>query len=142
MEPTLNPYLIFNGNAADAMKFYQSVYGGKVTMQTFAEAKMVKAKGEEHRIIHAALTSGPLTLMSSDSPMDPNRQAKFGNNVQLSVMGTDASKLTNVYNRLAEGGKVEMPLAKQFWGDTFGMVTDKFGIRWMISITGQPPSRK
>ncbi len=135
MGPTLTPYLTFNGNAAEAMKFYKSVLGGELTMQTFGEAKMAKTAKEKDRIVHAALKNETLSLMASDGQM--TQQVKFGDNVSMSIIGQDQAKLTEIFNRLSKGGKVTMPLAKQFWGDTFGMFTDKFGIQWMVNISTQ-----
>lgn len=136
MKFTLNPYLTFNGNASAAMKFYQSVFGGELTMQTFGEAKMAKKPEEKNRIVHASLKSDALTLMASDGQM--NMKVKFGDNVSMSVSGREHKKLEDAFNKLAQGGKVTMPLAKQFWGDTFGMLTDKFGVHWMVNINAQP----
>ncbi len=133
MDPMLTPYLTFNGQAAAAMKFYHSVLGGELTMQTFAETKMAQKPEENDLIIHAALKNEGLTLMASDAM--PSRQAKFGDNVHMSISGNDAERLTGIFNGLSQGGKVDMPLAKQFWGDTYGQLTDKFGIHWMVNIT-------
>ncbi len=132
---TLNPYLTFNGNAAEAMKFYHSILGGELTMQTFGEANMARTPEEKDRIVHAALKNDTLTLMASDGMI--SQPAKFGDNVSMSIQGQDGEKLTEIFNKLAEGGKVNMPLAKQFWGDTYGMLTDKFGIHWMVNIASQ-----
>ncbi len=135
MRPTLTPYLTFNGNAAEAMKFYQSVLGGELTMQTFGETKMAKTSKEKDRIIHAALKSDSLSLMASDEHV--TEQVKFGDNVSMSISGQDQDRLTEIFNKLSKGGKVSMPLAKQFWGDTFGALTDKFGVHWMVNISSQ-----
>lgn len=118
------------------MKFYKSVLGGDLTMQTFGEAKMSTGPKDKDLIVHAALKSGDLAIMASDT--QPNRPAKFGDNVHLSISGSDAKKLTEVFNKLSQGGKLDMPLAKQFWGDTFGMLTDKYGVHWMVNISSQP----
>jgi PhnB protein len=135
---TLNPYLTFNGNAAEAMKHYHSVLGGELKMQTFGEAKMAKTPQEQDRIVHATLKSEGIVLMASDSQM--GMTMKTGDNVSLSISGGDNSRLSAVFEGLAKGGRVDMPLAKQFWGDTFGMLTDKFGIHWMVNIaTPQTP---
>jgi PhnB protein len=134
--PSLNPYLTFNGKAAEAMKFYHSILGGELTMQTFGESKMGKTPEEKARIIHAALKNEALTFMASDSMMDT--PAKFGDNISMSISGDDSRWLSGVFEKLSKGGRVDMPLAKQFWGDTFGMVTDKFGIHWMINIAAAP----
>ncbi len=134
-KPTLNPYLTFNGNAAEAMKFYHSILGGELNMQTFAEAKMARSPEEKDRIVHASLKNDALILMASDGMI--NQLAKFGDNVSMSIQGSEHDKLTEIFDKLANGGKVDMPLAKQFWGDTYGMLTDKFGIHWMINIAAQ-----
>ena len=135
MSETLNPYLTFNGNTAEAMKFYHSVLGGELNIQTFAEAKMARSDKEKDRIVHARLNSGAITLMASDSMIE--QPAEAGENVSLSLMGSDTAKLTEIFNRLSEGGEVKMPLAKQFWGDTYGMVKDKFGMHWMVNIAAK-----
>ena len=132
MIATLVPYLNFNGKTADAMSFYQSVLGGELKMQTFGEANMASNPSEKNLIVHADLKSDSLSLMASDT--QPSRPATMGDNVHLSLSGHDLVKLTAVFNSLAQGGKVDMPLAKQFWGDTFGMLTDKFGVHWMVNI--------
>jgi PhnB protein len=136
MQPSLTPYLIFNGNAAEAMKFYHSLLGGELKMQTFEEAKMARNPQEKDLIIHATLKNEGLSIMASDSM--PERAAKFGDNVHISLSGKDGAALTAVFDGLAKGGKVDFPLAKQFWGDTYGQVTDKFGVHWMVNIESQP----
>lgn len=133
MKPTLSPYLNFNGNAAPAMKFYQSVLGGELTLQTFGESGMAKSPEEKDRIIHAVLKNDTLSFMASDGP--PGKSVTIGDNVHMSIVGSDMSTLTKYFNGLAEGGKIDMLLAKQFWGDTFGMLTDKFGVHWMVNIS-------
>jgi len=138
MDPQLTPYLTFNGKAAEAMKFYHSVLGGELALQTFAEAKMARNPAEGGLIVHAVLKNEGLTFMASDAM--PDRQAKFGDNVHMSISGQDSPKLTKIFDLLAKGGRVDMPLAKQFWGDTYGQLTDKFGVHWMINITSHPQS--
>jgi PhnB protein len=135
MQALLTPYLTFNGNAADAMRFYQSVLGGKLTMQTFGEADVASGPEERNRIMHAALENDMLSFMASDSL--PSAPVVFGDNVSMSIVGSDRSGLTELFNKLSEGGSVTMALSKQFWGDTFGMFTDKFGIHWMINISSE-----
>ena len=135
-KPTLTPYLNFNGNTAEAMKFYQSILGGELTMQTFGEAKMSSSPKDKDLIVHAALKNDALSMMASDG--QPSQKVKFGDNIHMSIAGQDNSKLTEIFTKLGRGGKVDMPLAKQFWGDTFGMVTDKFGVHWMVNIVAKP----
>jgi len=104
-------------------------------MQTFAESKMAESPDQKDLIIHATLKIEGLTFMASDSM--PSRPARFGDNIHMSISGSDSAWLTKVFNDLAKGGRVDMPLVKQFWGDTFGQLTDKFGIHWMVNITAQ-----
>jgi len=136
----LEPYLNFNGDAAAAMKFYQSVLGGELHMQTFGEAKMAKTPVEKDRIVHARLETGELSFMASDGLLD--RPVKFGDNISMSISGTNEKELTEYFKKLSKDGKTNMPLEKQFWGDTFGMFTDKFGIQWMINISSQQQQKK
>jgi PhnB protein len=136
LEITLSPYLNFNGNTADAMKFYQSVFAGELNMQTFGEANMAQSPEQKNLIVHAALkVSDTFSLMASDTL--PDHPTKPGENVRLSLSGNDNTRLTEIFNKLSQGGQVEMPLAKQFWGDTFGMLTDRFSIHWMVNIASQ-----
>jgi PhnB protein len=136
MHPTLNPYLNFNGNTAEAMRFYHSVLGGELNMQTFGEAKMAKTPDQASKILHAVLKTEGLSLMASDN--NPGQPVKFGDNVHLSLQGEDLHRLTEIFNKLGHGGKVTMPLAKQLWGDTFGMLTDKYGVHWMVNVAVPP----
>ena len=105
-------------------------------MQTFGEAKMARSPEENDLVVHAKLTSGAMTIMASDAPA--GMKAQFGSNVHMSLMGGDSAKLTAIFNSLSKGGRVDMPLAKQFWGDTYGQLTDKFGVHWMVNISSNP----
>lgn len=134
MGATLCPYLNFDGNAAEAMRFYQQVLGGELVMQTFGEAIPDTPPEYKDRIMHARLESGAVLLMASDTNPGHGGPFRAGNNVHLSLMGSDVTALTAAFHKLAEGGQVVMPLEKQFWGALFGMVTDKFGVQWMVNI--------
>lgn len=133
MKPALHPYLLFNGNCREAMQFYQSVLGGELKMQTYEEAKVPVSGEEKKNIIHASLENGGLTFMASDG--DREHQVKMGDNFAMSISGDDEPALTKYFNELAKGGKIETPLKKEFWGDIFGMLIDKFAVRWMIDIS-------
>ena len=135
MSVTLSPYLNFNGNAGEAMRFYQSVLGGELYVQTFGDAGMSQSDADKDRTLHAALTSEGINLYASDGR--PDMQVQFGDSVHLSLQGDDAARLTSIFESLAAGGKVEMALAKQFWGDTYGQLTDRFGLHWMVNITSR-----
>jgi PhnB protein len=129
---TLTPYLGFNGNCAEAMHFYQSVLGGELTVQTFAEAAVETPEGQGDRVMHSLLQSGHIRIMASDAR--PEAVVSPGSNVSLSLNGNDVAMLTKIFNALSKDGEIESPLEKQFWGDTFGMFSDKFGVHWMINI--------
>jgi PhnB protein len=134
---SLMPYLNFNGNCAEAMEFYKSVLGGKLDMQTFGDTPEMKTpKNEKNKVIHAILKTKSLEFMASDG--DKKHPIKFGNSVHMSLMGNDEKALTKYFKALSKGGKIDMPLAKQFWGDKFGMLTDKFGVHWMVNISAKP----
>ncbi|QKZ12702.1 VOC family protein [Spirosoma sp. KUDC1026] len=135
----LNPYLFFGGNCREAMEFYQRVFGGELTLSPFSESpegahKDPKANSEEvkNKIMYAKL-SGDVELLASDNPH--NTDAKNTGQFSLSLEGADEEKLSGYFDKLSENGQVTSPLQKQFWGDTFGMVTDQYGINWMMNIT-------
>ncbi len=132
----LNPYMHFKDNAKEAMEFYKSVLGGELTMTTFREGMHDQSPTADN-IMHAQLTVGPeMTLMASDTP--PEMQANPGASVTISLSGeeSDEEKLKGYWEGLSEGGTVNYPLEKAPWGDTFGMLTDKFGMEWMVNIAG------
>lgn len=135
---TLNPYLFFGGNCKEAMEYYKGVFGGKLYMQTMGEMPkeaMPSGYTDEmsSQIMHASLMGGDVDLMASDSPKASPKAAK----VELSLSGTDDTKLRQLFDALVAGGKVNMPLEKAPWGDTFGMLTDKYGIDWMVNISAK-----
>ncbi|MEU4190493.1 VOC family protein [Kribbella sp. NPDC026611] len=133
MASRLNPYIHFNGDARAAMEFYQGVFGGELATNTFGEFGASHGPDDDDKIMHSQLeTPSGYTLMASDTPtgMDYNP----GESITISLSGDDA-ELRDVYEKLSDGGKVTMPMEKQQWGDEFGMVTDKFGINWMVNIS-------
>lgn len=136
MQTRLNAYLSFKDNTRQAMEFYQSVLGGKLDMTTFKDGGTPLAAGEEDKIMHAMLTTdGGMVFMASDTPNSMDYVA--GSNFSLSLSGDNESELRGYWDKLSDGGTVTMPLEKAPWGDTFGMLTDKFGIQWMVDIAPQ-----
>jgi PhnB protein len=135
MSTRLNPYLSFRDNARQAMEFYRSVFGGELTTSTFAEFQASDDPAEKDKIMHALLeTDAGLVLMASDTP---NRMEYTpGNNYSISLSGDDEAELRGYWDKLADGGAVTMPLEQAPWGDTFGMCTDRFGVAWMVNISG------
>jgi len=133
----LNPYLNFNGNCIQAFDFYKSVFGGEFqTKMTFGEmpGDCAVDPSESNNIMHVSLPIGDSTLMGSDSPTQYG-EVKFGNNYAISVNALSEEEADRLFGGLSAGGNAMMPMAKMFWGDYFGMVTDKFGVQWMISYT-------
>jgi PhnB protein len=139
MNTTLVPYLNFDGRTAEAMKFYHAILGGELRIQTFADAGMADPPEMAERVMHADLTNDAVSIMASDTHPGHSAPLVTGNNVHLSLIGSDEANLTRYFNRLSEGGTVDMPLEKQFWGDTFGMLTDQFGVHWMVNISAEKP---
>ena len=129
----LQPYIIFNGNCEEAMDFYQSILGGTLEISRFGDSPMEIPDEQKDKVMHAALQNDSLSFMASDST--PDMRSTVGNNVQLSLTGSGAAFLRESFAKLSVDGNVQSPLEKQFWGDEFGMLTDKFGIRWMINIS-------
>jgi PhnB protein len=132
---TLNPYLSFRNDAAEAMAFYQSVFGGELTSMTFEQGGMPVEEHEKNLVMHSQLeTPSGFTLMGSDTPshMDFVR----GNDMTVSLSGTEADELRGYWDRLAVGADVTMPLETAPWGDSFGQLVDRFGTRWMMNISG------
>jgi PhnB protein len=135
MRSTLNPYLSFRDNARAAMEFYQTVFGGKLTMSTFKEFHASQDPSEDHKIMHSVLEAeNGITFMASDTPS--NMEYRSGTNMSMSLSGDNAAELTAYYEKLSVGGTIGMPLEKAPWGDTFGMLTDKFGVSWLVNISG------
>ena len=134
MGVTLNPYLNFNGNAREAMEFYKDVFGGNLTVGTFAEFQASSDPSEDQLVMHADL-EGPdgLRFMAADTPK--RMEYRPGTNFSMSLSGEDEAPLRGYFERLSEGGTVLQPLEKAGWGDTFGMVADRFGITWLVNIS-------
>ena len=128
----LVPYLHFNGEAEEVLNFYKDAFGGEVIMlNRYGDSPMQVNEDWKNKIIHSRLKFGDNLIMISDS--HNGQLASKEGNIQLSVEVDDEKKIEEVFNKLAEGGKVTMPLAKQFWGATFGMLQDKFGVNWMFN---------
>ena len=139
MSTRLNPYLSFRANAKEAMEFYRSVFGGELASSTFAEFHASDDPAEQDKIMHSMLTTeGGMVLMASDTP--DRMDYTPGNNFSISLSGEDEGELRGYWEKLSVGGAVIMPLGSAPWGDTFGMCTDKFGVRWLVNITGAGPS--
>jgi len=128
----LNPYIAFAGTAREAMEFYQSVFGGNLTLSTFGEFGAPDPALND-KIMHAMLeTDAGYTIMASD--IAPGMEITPGTTISVSLSGDDGAKLRGYWEKLAAKGKVTMPLEKQMWGDEFGQLTDDYGINWMVNV--------
>jgi PhnB protein len=137
MTTRLNPYLGFRDNARQAMEFYQSIFGGELTMSTFGEAQASEDPAEADKIMHAQLeTDSGYTLMASDTPQGMGFSETSSHSVSLSGDSSDQAELSRYFEGLSEGGTVAMPLEKAPWGDYFGMVVDPFGVQWLVNVAG------
>ena len=138
-QASVQPYLFFSGRCEEALAFYVHALGATVVMKMrFNESPdpvpegMLQA-GFEDKIMHSSFTVGKMTVMASDGCDDKSNFEGF--RLALSVQTESAAD--SAFNALAEGGKVDMPLMKTFWSPRYGMVTDKFGVGWMVMVSGE-----
>ncbi len=130
---SLNPYLSFKDNAREAMEFYKSVFGGELSMNTFGEFGAAGDPSEANLIMHSFLEApNGFKLMGSDTPA--RMDYKGAGNITVSLSGDDEAALTSYWHGLSPGATIVQPLEKAPWGDSFGMLTDRFGIAWMVNI--------
>ena len=118
------------------MEFYKTVFGGKLAISTFKEFHASQDPSEDDKVMHSVLEAdNGITFMASDTP--DRMEYTAGTNFSMSLSGDNEAELHGYFEKLAAGGKVIMPLEKAPWGDTFGMLTDKFGVSWLVNIAGQ-----
>ena len=129
----VSPYLHFAGNCAEALAFYETALGATIDLRlTHAESPMPSPPGWGDKIMHTTFSILGSSLMGSDLPPDMYNKA-VGFRVALNMDAPDTAKTW--FEALAEGGTIEMPLQKTFWASAFGMVTDRFGIPWMVNCS-------
>jgi len=133
----VQPYLFFDGRCEEAVEFYRTALGAEVTMlMRFKDSPEphqpgMVPPGSENKVMHATFRIGDATVMASDGRCQG--QPTF-QGFSLSITAPDAAKAETLFASLAEGGQVQMPLAKTFWSPRFGMVADRFGVSWMINV--------
>lgn len=139
-EASVQPYLFFGGRCEEALDFYAQALNAKLIMKMrFSESPdavppgMLQA-GFENKIMHASMTIGQMTIMVSDGCDDKSKFDGF----RLALTVANESTADAAFAALAEGGKIDMPLVKTFWSPRYGMVTDKFGVAWMVMVPGAP----
>lgn len=136
MKAQLNPYLNFRDSTRQAMEFYHTIFGGKLTMSTYKEYSASQDPGEDNKIMHAQLEAeNGIVFMAADTP--DSMQYSQGTDMYMSLSGDDEAALRGYYDKLAVGGTVVQPLMQAPWGDTYGAVNDKFGVKWMVNISGR-----
>lgn len=135
MTTRLNPYLNFRDNAREAMEFYHSVFGGTLDLSPYSDMNVFDDPAEGSKIMHGMLTGdNGVVLMGADVP----NAMEFTANSNLSLSGDEEAVLRGWWDKLSDGATVTEPLTQAPWGDTFGMLTDKFGVPWMVNIAGAP----
>lgn len=137
---TVNVYLTFKGNCEEAFNFYRSVLGGEFQyVGRFGDMPpqegMQMPESDKNKIMHISLpVSKETILMGSDTGGEWAPDFREGNNFSISVNTDSTQEADRVFNGLSAGGNITMPIADTFWGSYFGMLTDKFGINWMVSF--------
>ena len=128
----LEAYLLFNGNCEEAVKFYCDTFNGEVLFSTrYSDSPVDVTEDSKNKIMHMVFKIRGTEVMASDS--HSGNDVQFGNNIQLSVAFDKNTDPTEAFNKLAQGGKVTMPLQQTFWAIKFGMLTDKYGVNWMFN---------
>lgn len=129
---TLQVYIAFNGNCEEALNFYKSAIGGDIkSISRFAEAPFPTPEEQKQKIFHSEFECEGVAFMASDAMVD--RAVQIGGNVSLTISFDNEEEQTRVFNNLADGGKITMPLQDTHWNARFGMVCDKFDINWMMN---------
>jgi len=136
----IESYLFFNGRCEEAIEFYKRALGAEVLMLMRNKESPeppppgTMPPGSENKVMHATLRVGTGNLMLSDGYCD-GKPAFTG--FSLSLDAADEAEADRLFTALCDGGTVQMPLAKTFWSPKFGMVADRFGVGWMVSVPGQ-----
>ena len=127
----ISPYIAFRGNCRGAIEFYKSALDAEVLFtQTVGESPMSNM-GPAENIMHCTIKVGSSTIMMCDDPR-PGAPGGAGN-ISLAIGLNDPERAKRVFEKLAKDGTVVMPLEKTYWAEAFGMVTDKFGVKWMVN---------
>jgi PhnB protein len=140
MPTILNPYISFRDNAREAMNFYQSVFGGELTLSTFGDFQASEDPAEAEKIMHGMLTTTQgLVIMGADTPN--SMEYHPGSAISISVSGDDEVELRGYYQKLSgDGGAVTVPMEQSPWGDVFGMCTDRYGVAWLVNVNAAQPA--
>lgn len=134
MTTRINAYLAFDGNCEEAMNFYKDCLGGKLTLNRVEGSPMEEQATPEmkNKILHADLIKGDLVLMASDM-ICTNEAFQHGNSISLSLNCDSEQEIRTFFEHLSAGAQATEPLQEQFWGAIFGMITDKYGVKWLLN---------
>jgi PhnB protein len=138
MSAILNPYINLHGHAREALEFYHAALGGSVNIMSFEQGGMAdQVQPDEKDLVMHGQVDGDhgFTIMVSDTPAHMDQGQSLGG-FAVSLSGDDEPLLTGLWEKLSAGGKIVEPLEKAPWGDSFGMFTDRFGVAWMVNISG------
>lgn len=135
MTTQLVPYLMFNGNCREAMNFYKDAINGEIKLSTIGESPMKDnmPANQHENIMHASLSKNGQSLLFASDLMGPDAP-QHGNTMTLCLNCSSEEEIQTVFKNLSVGGKVTSELKKEFWGDTFGMLVDKYGFNWMFNF--------
>jgi PhnB protein len=132
MKGQITPYLSFDGNAKQALEFYKEVLGAEIIgLQTFGEADYPTPPEADHRVMHAKLSKGDISLMFSDT--FPGQSVVVGTNITLTLEPESEEEIQSLYDALRKGGKALNELEDTFWGATYARVQDQFGVIWELN---------
>jgi PhnB protein len=129
----LEPYLFFHGKCEEALNFYVKCLKGEIVqISRFEDAPMETKPEEKNLVMHASFVADGVKFMASDGRPGPGPDGE--DDIALSLATTDSSEGERVFAALSDGGKIDHPLGDAFWGGRFGMLTDRYGVQWMVSI--------
>lgn len=136
---SLNSYLVFNGNCKEAFDFYKTIFRAEYEhISTFGEMQQEDSEPlnqeDAHKIMHVVLPIKNHFIMMGSDTHEKSRKVAFGDNVSLSINCESKDEATYFYESLSKNGKQTMPIADTFWGAYFGILTDAFGVHWMINF--------
>ncbi|MEA2722200.1 MAG: PhnB protein [Candidatus Eremiobacteraeota bacterium] len=135
MATQLAPYIFFYGRCEEALEFYKSVFGGSYEMMRVSDTPVAGEMPPDsgNRVMHASFKADGVSFMASDG-RDVKTIDSDAGNISLALSFEDAARGEQIFNGLAAGGKIAMPIDAAFWGGRFGMVNDKFGNEWMVTL--------
>ena len=132
----INNYLTFNGNASEVMHYYKDCLGGELFIMKVRDTPMANQcpAGMQDQLMHSTLSKDGIVLIMASDMVAPGFPFVEGNNFALSVNCSSEEEINSLFQKLGEGGKIIDPLKTQFWGAIFGVLNDKYGIRWMFNF--------